>query len=739
MSPNTSGGKNGERKRSAASDDAAPQQTFFKRQRTALACNSCRSRKTRCDGSRPRCTMCVEMGLECFYQQPAGASGKQHSTELEGRLHSIEETLRLLVGRQEAAAPPSINSRSVLDPEDAEESSRDDSQAQIQFEDTVDGMGAITFADEQESGFFGPSSNIAFIGQITHAMATAANTDPTRPLPVDARMEGAMMSISRPASPIAGAQSLDYSLSAAVDVYSLPPEADMLHLIRLFFADTGMLFPYVHEGSLLEEFAAAKQNNFTSIRRSWLCLLNMILAFATCVSARPDLPVERNAAESDVFFKRAQALSGKMAFRTANVEIVQYLLLMTQFLQGTQRSAQTWNLHGLTVKAALQLGLHTSSSYTKFTPLEREIRKRTWYGCVVLDRTLSMTFGRPPAIPVEYVQMALPLDVEFDVINSVTGSSLEMLGGPSTVSFYIFTIKLYSILGDVIADQYGQNLGCAPQPSISLMLESVIRLESKLLQWKRDLPLQLKARPWDDSLSETNQNIIFDRLSIILSLRYLNTRILLHRQVLARFLEQINNGNSNSEEGLFLRQFGHGSFQVCLESASEIISIVHKMGKKPSLLGAWWFSTYYTFNAALAVFSGLLIQANGIAGPMTAGLEIEDLRTSLYLAVEALQNLGGGARLVQRCRKYLETLVRVAATTKGGGNAQANWINILQPGELDSSQMPGFPSAPSRSDTELSPLGLDLGEFLTEDNLDFLTGLMDSSQQVVMEVPIQSY
>ncbi|PNP47973.1 hypothetical protein THARTR1_10392 [Trichoderma harzianum] len=152
-------------------------------------------------------------------------------------------------------------------------------------------------------------------------MANAANADPTRTLPVDARMEGAMMSISRPASPIAGAQSLDHSLSAAVDVYSLPPEADMLHLIRLFFADTGMLFPYVHEGSLLEEFAAAKQNNFTSIRRSWLCLLNMILAFATCVSARPDLPVERNAAESDVFFKRAQALSGKMAFRTANVEI----------------------------------------------------------------------------------------------------------------------------------------------------------------------------------------------------------------------------------------------------------------------------------------------------------------------------------------------------------------------------------------------------------------------------------
>jgi hypothetical protein len=126
------------------------------------------------------------------------------------------------------------------------------------------------------------------------------------------------------------------------------------------------------------------------------------------------------------------------------------------------------------------------------------------------------------------------------------------------------------------------------------MLENVIKLESKLLQWRRDLPLQLKARPWDASFVETNHNVIFDRLSIILLLRYLNTRILLHRQVLARFLEQINNGDRNSEEGLFLRQFGYGSFQACLESASEIIFIVHKMGKKPSLLGAWWFSTYYS-------------------------------------------------------------------------------------------------------------------------------------------------
>lgn len=81
---------------------------------------------------------------------------------------------------------------------------------------------------------------------------------------------------------------------------------------------------------------------------------------------------------------------------------------MGQYLQGTQKSVQAWSIHGLAVKAAFQLGLHSSEASKRFSDLEREIRKRTWYGCVILDRTLSMTFGRPAAIPDDYVRISLP-------------------------------------------------------------------------------------------------------------------------------------------------------------------------------------------------------------------------------------------------------------------------------------------------------------------------------------------
>lgn len=59
---------------------------------------------------------------------------------------------------------------------------------------------------------------------------------------------------------------------------------------------------------------------------------------------------------------------------------------MGQYLQGTQKSVQAWTIHGLAVKAAFQLGLHSKHATGSFSPLDQETRRRTWYACIVLDR-----------------------------------------------------------------------------------------------------------------------------------------------------------------------------------------------------------------------------------------------------------------------------------------------------------------------------------------------------------------
>lgn len=112
---------------------------------------------------------------------------------------------------------------------------------------------------------------------------------------------------------------------------------------------------------------------------------------------------------------------------------VQALLLMTQCVQGTRRSSQTWYLQRLAVQAAFQIGIHAPTQPDQYSPLVGELRKRAWYMCFILDkyrslhlgsiymlmplRTCSMTFGRPPTIPNSYVTQDLPFDVDLEELD----------------------------------------------------------------------------------------------------------------------------------------------------------------------------------------------------------------------------------------------------------------------------------------------------------------------------------
>lgn len=66
--------------------------------------------------------------------------------------------------------------------------------------------------------------------------------------------------------------------------------------------------------------------------------------------------------------------------------LVQYLLLLAQYLQATHNSVQTTNALSLAITTAIRIGLHSRQASENLTLLERELRNRTWYLCVILDR-----------------------------------------------------------------------------------------------------------------------------------------------------------------------------------------------------------------------------------------------------------------------------------------------------------------------------------------------------------------
>ncbi|KAJ5316026.1 hypothetical protein N7476_006333 [Penicillium atrosanguineum] len=68
--------------------------TEYPRRRATIACQICRLRKTRCNGARPKCQLCTDLGAECVYREPGiklDAGDRmilEHLTRIEALLHS---------------------------------------------------------------------------------------------------------------------------------------------------------------------------------------------------------------------------------------------------------------------------------------------------------------------------------------------------------------------------------------------------------------------------------------------------------------------------------------------------------------------------------------------------------------------------------------------------------------------------------------------------------------------------
>lgn len=104
-------------------------------------------------------------------------------------------------------------------------------------------------------------------------------------------------------------------------IFYLPPEEETSALIDKYFSDTALLFPYIHEGSFRETYAGLPQGRFMAMRRTWLGLLNMVLAMATYTTVSPNGDARNRHTSSEAFYRRATKLCESHVMKTASLEI----------------------------------------------------------------------------------------------------------------------------------------------------------------------------------------------------------------------------------------------------------------------------------------------------------------------------------------------------------------------------------------------------------------------------------
>ncbi|KXH43525.1 fungal specific transcription factor domain-containing protein, partial [Colletotrichum nymphaeae SA-01] len=594
----------------------------------------------KCDGVRPQCSACVEQGIECIYAANSGGSNalvpKQYLEQVEHRLADVEEEISrlkrlipasFLQGKQHVLFPRSISGRTddfseVNYPEESL-NVEDGSVTQGITPDATDGVGTIEFTTDESWAYFGPSSNIAFTRIIRRTLDHLLNKtqkdergDASSTPAKHAQQH--ILAVSRSQSPVT--DSFDSrKLEKPSEASRLPPEEEVINLVRQFFRDTGLLFPYIHEESFWKTYAQYRATGMQNAKTAWLALLHMVLAMATSTMNATGVGLGDRQAISEVHYRRAKALS------------------MTEMMTGANVEA------GTAAVPSFPSSVSAGSS-----------------------QTLSMTFGRPPIIPQNYIRTPLPRHF---ISHQRTSDISRWSNEEESTVFWNASITLYGVTAAVIDDLYESNIGSISVIPLTNTVASVIQIGQKLADWQASLPLSMQLVEPSEVASPEGKLMLL-KFRVILTLRYHNLQLLSHRPILDRCLQSFDGSPQSLQEAATLQQAWHLSRTVCLRSAEAIIRLVeacklaNDVQPTVSFLGAWWFSLYFTFNASLTIVATKLVEDSYGSMPFDQGYTNNAIRLDdiLKSAVSCIARLDIQNPMVEKCAKFTATLIFMVQT-----------------------------------------------------------------------------
>ena len=165
----------------------------------------------------------------------------------------------------------------------------------------------------------GPSSNVAFMRNVSRVVTRIYEVQSIPASPLGYQAEGRGMTYSRSAVPATRKRQLPQP--EKINIYFLPPRAESVLLIEEFFSNAGLLFPYLDERTFIETYDAAERDCFKGIRRTWLILLNIVLAIASTTACNVDDGAGTQKMQAETFYQRANGLCGTQMTRETSIEV----------------------------------------------------------------------------------------------------------------------------------------------------------------------------------------------------------------------------------------------------------------------------------------------------------------------------------------------------------------------------------------------------------------------------------
>ena len=251
----------------------------------------------------------------------------------------------------------------------------------------ITGMGQITALDDESRR---QSSRFQFYGSSSTAslMRFAWQSMPSQPTN--------SLRPERLSNPLQ-----DTSTEYRFDDFVLPPRTLADHLVSCFFDHVYTLYPFFHRPA----FEAAYRNLWRGGDEPEIPLTDLRIGLGSGAESGPksvlfhaalnsifalgcqfaDIVPEEVEHVANSFFLRAKRFIGLDLLDINTLGVVQTLLITALFLQSSPYPSRCWHSVGVACRVALGLGLHELDTLATLTPLESDIRRRTWHGCVMMD------------------------------------------------------------------------------------------------------------------------------------------------------------------------------------------------------------------------------------------------------------------------------------------------------------------------------------------------------------------
>ncbi|KAI9697745.1 MAG: hypothetical protein M1836_004421 [Candelina mexicana] len=487
--------------------------------RIAQACDRCRSKKIRCDGVRPCCSQCANVGFECRTSDKLSrrAFPRGYTESLEERVRALEAEIRelkdLLDDKDEKidmlskmhshssfstsqASPP--RRRSSTGSRTSSSEGRDGKTKQETFRPPQ--LPSLISGEDTDPYFMGGSSGRAFIYTFKRILLERGGPD-----------LNSETGASFPNSASRPIEAPNPPFEASSLASSGPSRMVSDQLINIYFQEWAPLFPVLHRPTFLRSYENYTAGNDRKGDQEFNVQLYLIFGIAA-ISATPS-----NQAYATRYEKRWQAaLGGTISRHTLGT--LQCLILAQMYCIAKGDYTKLLHYKSIAVGLSYRLGLHQCPKHFSLGALTGETRKKVVWTLYTLDCFSAALMGLPKAFKEEDVQVEYPVDADDEYVSEE--GFLSVLPGESTkLSCALALFRLSRVLSKVLEEIY------PALASHEVSLQTLSTLEDALNAWSDGLAPHLKLQFSQDKPST---NVTGSR-SPLLSLAYYYVRTLIHR------------------------------------------------------------------------------------------------------------------------------------------------------------------------------------------------------------------